>query len=263
MSGQSEAEVVDTAADERTARYVYGIVRSDAELPTLRGIDVEEVSMQRYGAVAALTSPAHSGRPYGTRDDLLAHDGVLRSVVAVADVVPLRFGAVMTDADAVIEDFVAPNEPALVEALEAVRGMVQFTLRGRYQQDVVLREIVAEDPRVSRLRRAVAGESPSGGYPEQIRLGETVVAALAAKRAIDSTWIAELLEPHATASSLSEPNSPDDVIDASFLVARGEHQPLEEAAEAAAQRGGDRISLRLLGPLAPYDFVAEVQSWGS
>lgn len=264
MSTPSGAvKAADEASDERSARYVYGIVRSDTELGPLEGIDGGQVSVQRCGPVAALTSAVPPDRRFGRRDDLLGHDRVLRSVSTEADVVPLRFGAVMIDADAVVDDFVAPNEQWFLEALDALRGTVQFTLRGRYEQEVVLREILAEDPEILQLRQALADQPPEAGYASRIHLGEQVVAALAAKREVDSSWIAEMLEPHAVACSLTEPSSPDDVIDAAFLVRRGQHRPLEEAAETAGRYGGDRIRLRLLGPLAPYDFVPTVTPWDS
>lgn len=264
MSTRSAAVETDSdIGDERTARYIYGIVPGDTELAPLQGIDGQEVSVQRCGAVGALTSEVPSGRRFGSRDDLLGHDRVLRSVAAELDVVPLRFGAVMTHADAVVADFVSPNEQWLVEALESLRGMVQFTLRGRYERDLVLHEILAEEPDILKLRQALADQPPEAGYASRIRLGELVVEALAAKRAVDSAWIAEMLEPHASACSLAEPSNPDDVIDAAFLVHRGDHQPLEEAAEAASRSGGDRVRLRLLGPLPAYDFVPPAPPWDS
>ena len=50
----------------------------------------------------------------------------------------------------------------------------------------------------------------------------------------------------------------EQAVDASFLVHRSERDVFEAAAMNVARDWADRIDLRLLGPLAPYDFAAAV-----
>jgi hypothetical protein len=52
------------------------------------------------------------------------------------------------------------------------------------------------------------------------------------------------------------PAGPEDVIDAAFLVDRDKVADFEEVVEAVGEAAAGRIRFRLLGPLAPYDFVA-------
>ena len=69
----------------------------------------------------------------------------------------MRFGAVVTDDDAVAEELLAPHQDYFVRALEPMAGLVQFSLRGHYDEDAVIGRIVEDDPEIERLRDAVAG----------------------------------------------------------------------------------------------------------
>jgi hypothetical protein len=55
----------------------------------------------------------------------------------------------------------------------------------------------------------------------------------------------------------NQPGQPEDVINAAFLVERERIQEFEDAVENVGRDLDGRVRLRLLGPLAPYDFVPE------
>ena len=50
------------------------------------------------------------------------------------------------------------------------------------------------------------------------------------------------------------------LVNASFLVEDERRTAFEQAAEELAKYWNGRVRLRLLGPLAPYDFVADAMS---
>jgi hypothetical protein len=53
------------------------------------------------------------------------------------------------------------------------------------------------------------------------------------------------------------PGQPEDLINAAFLVERERVRVFEDAVEDLGRDLIGRVRLRLLGPLAPYDFVPE------
>ncbi|WP_198602342.1 GvpL/GvpF family gas vesicle protein, partial [Rhodococcus opacus] len=82
-----------------TGVYVYGIVPADVEAEDdAVGVDDSRVSTVRHGDIAALVSEISVDRPIGKPADLQAHAHLLDGVARVAPVLPLRFGAVLTDA---------------------------------------------------------------------------------------------------------------------------------------------------------------------
>lgn len=237
--------------------YVYGIVGSDLVLPAdLAGIgDSGGPTLVTCDEVAAVVEEVPAGRAFGTRSDLLAHNRVVDAIAAVAPVLPMRFGAVVLDSDAVALELLEPNHEHFRAGLAEIAGRAQFTLRGEYDRDVVLREVVDEQPEVRALSESLHGAPQDALYHERIRLGELVVQALAAKRESEVAQVLEVLTPHAVAIRSREPAGPDEMVDAAFLVDIDRQGAFEQSAEDIAKRLAGRVRLRLLGPLPAYDFV--------
>jgi hypothetical protein len=241
-----------------SAAYVYGLVGADTKVPDdLKGLGPSgRVSTIVHGKVAALVSDVPADRPLGTRNDLLAHESVVDTVAASAAILPMRFPAVVEE-EGIVEELLAPHHDQFVAALGELEGRVQFTLKGRYDQDVVLREVLEENPEIRQLQDEVRDLPEDATYQQRIRLGELVVRALEERRVDEEPQLLERLQPYAVAVVAHDPAQPDDVINAAFLVERERQQEFEDAVEELGADLHPRIRLRLLGPLAPYDFVAE------
>jgi hypothetical protein len=236
--------------------YVYGIVPSEACLPEgLTGIDRSGVSLVRHGDLAAVVSGIRADRPLGTRDDLLAHERVVGAVAAGTTMMPLRFGAVVTTADAVVEQMLVPHHDWFADVVAELEGLAEFTVLGTYVQDTVLREVLAEDSEAMRLRDSLRGLPEEVGYYDRVRLGELVVKALEAKREVDNEALAQALAPHAVAVAPRQAAGEDMAADVAFLVSGDQRPGFERAVEELGREWAGRIRLRVLGPLAPYDFV--------
>lgn len=231
---------------------VYAIVPADAvdELPS----STAPARTVSHGRIAAVIGPVPDDRPLGTAEDLREHDRVIRVLVeAGLPVLPARFGAVLTDADAVARELLSANEQRFATALADTTGHVQFTLQVRYDQDSVVRAVVQDDPALARARRDADRSRSSLGA--QVRLGEMVVSAISRRRDVDARAVHDALAPLAADVRTRTSDDPTAVVDLSFLVARDRVEQFERAAEDVARDHYDLMRLRLLGPLAPYDFV--------
>jgi hypothetical protein len=239
-----------------TATYVYGLVAAGTDLPDgLVGLGPSgEVRTVEHDGVAAIVGDVPVDRPLGTRDDLLAHEAVVDRVAASTTVLPMRFPAVVED-DQVVDELLVPHRDRFLRALDALDGFVQYSLKGRYVQEVLLQEIVDEEPAVADLQERIRGVSEDASYYDRVKLGEIVARAMEQRRDVDARDILDRIGPFAEQVSSTTPSQPDDVVDAAFLVARDAAEEFEREVE---ELGGDThewLRLRLLGPLAPYDFV--------
>ncbi|GAB3292316.1 GvpL/GvpF family gas vesicle protein [Parasphingorhabdus pacifica] len=240
--------------------YVYGLLPEPASLPEglpSVGDADEEVRTATYGQLSALVSDVHLSRPLGTRDDLLAHERVLDTLAADSTVLPMRFGAVVEDADAVVDELLKPHHEHFESVLSELAGLVQFTVRGRYVEDEHLHEIVAEQQEIRELREALQGIPDDAGHAERLRLGELVNNAVAHKRQADADVLNATVSPHAVATVTHEVGGERDAVSMAFLVDRGHQAEFERALDELGQKWTHRIQLRLLGPLAPYDFLPD------
>jgi hypothetical protein len=241
-----------------SATYVYGLVGADTDLPDdLKGLGPSgRVSTIAHGRIAAIVSDVPVDRPLGTRDDLLAHEAVVDTVAATTAILPMRFPAVVEETG-VVEELIGPHHDHFVEVLGDLEGRVQFTLKGRFEEETVLREVVEADPEIRTLQEKVRDLPEDASYYDRVRLGELVVAALEERRDDEAAKMMQRLEPFAVRAVANRPGQPDDVVNAAFLVQRDRLPEFENAVEDLGRDLDGRVRLRLLGPLAPYDFVPE------
>ncbi|TNY38180.1 GvpL/GvpF family gas vesicle protein [Thermomonospora catenispora] len=239
-----------------SAWYVYGIVPADVETAAdVRGVDGRRVQVVRHGDVAALVSEIDPGTRLGRPDDLLAHQRLLDDAAVDAPVLPLRFGAVMTTAQAVAEDLLAPNRQGFAEALANLEGRVEYVLKGRFDERTVLGEVVRENAEAARLRERIHGRPETETHRDRVRLGELIHREIEARRRAVTERLVRELSPCCVASAVRDPTHHLDAVHVALLVEDARRPELEEAAATAVRAWADRVELRLLGPLAPWDFV--------
>jgi Gas vesicle synthesis protein GvpL/GvpF len=238
-----------------TAAYVYGVVPAGCELPDgLTGLDDARVELVEHGRLAALVSDVPTNRPLGTREDLLAHERVVDTVAASATVLPMRFGGVL-DRSAVAEELLGEHETDLAATVGELDGRVQYTVKARYERDVVLREVIEADPEIAELRERTRDTPEDVSYEDRVRLGELVVRAIEDRAQRDAAAMHEGLAGLAVAAATHETTEPEEVLNSAFLVERDRVREFDQAVDQLGAEYAGRIRFRLIGPLAPYDFV--------
>jgi Gas vesicle synthesis protein GvpL/GvpF len=241
-----------------TGIYVYGIVPADVEVePDAQGIGDPPASVQviREGDIAALVSPVPTDQPLGKPDCLKAHARLLDGTASVAPVLPVRFGAVMTDEESVAEELLRKNHDEFAEALHALEGHAEYIVKGRYAEDTILREVIAESREAQQLRERMAGMSEDASRNARMALGEIVVNALDAKRAADTEAVLKQLDECAKQINVRKPTHELDAVNIAVLAEVADEEELQATVDDLAEDWRGRVEVRLLGPLAAYDFV--------
>jgi hypothetical protein len=247
----------------QTGCYVYGIVPGDVELNAgVYGVGNREVKLVRSGGLAALVREVDLSERLGTPEDLQAHEDILDSTAAASPVLPLRFGAVLASEDAVVEALLEPHDDEFVAALEQLDGLAEYLIKGRYIEQAILDEILSQDRGAARLRDQIRGAGADATRNLRIRLGEIINNSVAAKRAEDTRLLLAAMEDLSEASFVREPTHELDAVYAAFLLDTSKAGELEQATMDLGSRWEGRVELRVLGPMAPYDFVGIAQEPG-
>jgi hypothetical protein len=246
-----------------TGVYAYGIVPAvGSSLPgDLQGMDGHGVELVTAGRLGAVVTSIALPRPPGRRRDLLSHSEVLTTIASDLDVVPLRFGTVFPDADAIAQELLTDRAQFLTDLLDRVAGAVQLNLRASYVEARVLADVVSGSRDIRRLRERTKHLPEGMPHPDALRLGQLVSNALGELRHDDSGLIAARVLPYVRDSRVRERATPDHVLDVALLVDRTRVPVLEAELEDLADDVHDHIRLQLTGPLAPFDFVEEGQRW--
>jgi hypothetical protein len=245
---------------------VYGIVPEDVELDeeaTGVGDPPARVDVVRHGGIAALVSEIDTAKPLGRPEDLLAHQQLLDAAVTAAPVLPLRFGAVLSSRQAVADELLSPHHDEFAAALRELEGRAEFVIKGRYVEEAMLREVLATNDEAARLRDQIRqADDENATRDARIRLGEIIAAAITAAREADTRQLGEAVAAYCVASSVRPPSHEDDAVHVALMVETAKQQDLEQAVRKVADDWTGRVTVRLLGPMAPYDFVV-AQSGGS
>jgi Gas vesicle synthesis protein GvpL/GvpF len=243
--------------DGQRAIYVYGIVAaSDRTEIDSAGVGREHTRVRRISqdGIAALVSDLSEGALAAARD-LRAHWSVLGEAAARTTVLPVRFGTVMESEQAVSLDLLAPNAERLAATLAELDGKVQLSVKGFYDEELLLRQVVQEAPAIARMRERVHGLPQAATYYDRIRLGELVAAEVDRHRAQDAELVLGRLEPLAVAARAEPPTTKDAALDTAFLVERDRVDAFGHAVQELAGELGARVRIRFIGPLPPYSFA--------
>jgi hypothetical protein len=248
--------------EQERGTYVYGVVRAGTPLDAIDEVEsgMPPARLVEAGDVAALVS---DGPEKATRDLVLGHGRVLEAALEASPVVPLRFGLVVKDDDAVREEVLKGHHDELLQLLERFEGRVQMTLKAYYHEDAVVAEVLAANPKLASLREAIQGRSEDESRKERIKLGEGINAALEKRKKADGQEILEPLKPLADAVSLEPPEDELMVAHAVFLLQRDRLEEFDAALNELAQERVELMRFRLLGPMPAYNFIdLKEPAWG-
>ncbi|WP_235558383.1 GvpL/GvpF family gas vesicle protein [Sphaerimonospora mesophila] len=246
------------AAPRDIACYVYGIVPADVETsPDAVGVGdpPNQVKIVRHGEIAALISDVDVSRPLGRARDLVAHEELLDAAAVEVPVLPLRFGAVLTTPDAVVEELLTPHHDQFATALKQIEGRVQYVVKARYAERPILTAVLAEIPEARRLRDRIRDLPEDATRPERIRLGEVITQAIEAKREADTRRLIDHFASCTAAANVREPTHERDAAHVAFLVEADRIPDFEHTLDELCREWADHVEFRLLGPMALYDFV--------
>ncbi|WP_336322028.1 GvpL/GvpF family gas vesicle protein [Streptomyces lavendofoliae] len=234
--------------------YVYGIARSSHPgLPEKMGgigDPPQPVRVLKHGALAVLVSDAPEDlRP--KRRDLMAHQNVLAEAGAAGAVLPMRFGGVSPDDDAVLA-VLGDREEHYLERLRALDDKVEYNVKASHDEEAVLHRVLADNPELRKLSEA--NRAAGGGtYEQKLALGERVAAAVQQREVSDAVLLQQALEAEA-ADVRPGPESGGWLANISFLVERDRADGFVAAIDKL-QQAHHHLVLQVNGPLPPYSFV--------
>lgn len=255
------ARTLRAAADRSRYSYLYGVVAAEGAERTARaagtGVDSGPVETVRSGPVAALVGALDRPRIRPSRANVLAHQQVVARAHAIGPVVPVRFATVMDGGRTELQGFLADGAGHFEGLLNDFDGRDEYRLRVRYLPEVALREVVAGNRSIQRLRDRVR----SAGHPrpaDQLALGEQVAAVLADLRHLDATALVRVAGPHVESWRELDDGSEDVAAHLALMVDRGAVGALEDSLERYGRTQRQRLQVELVGPLPLWDFVPEL-----
>jgi hypothetical protein len=233
---------------------VHGIVRSeDADLVDVRVPDGLRPRGVIGGLLAAVVSPAPDRDL--TADDAAPHLDLLVAVVAQGlPVLPVSFGTVAPDDDAVRDEVLAPEADVLERRLDAVADLVELRLDLTFDTDASVAAARDADPTLREM--AERARQPGAGFSEKLALGEATAMRVAEhQEALVEEWTGDFEELAERSAVL---HGDEQLRRIAYLVRRDRLDDADAAVGRMQDELGGRARIEYVGPLPVYSFLDDL-----
>src|SRR5438874_6667764 len=253
----TERSTPSGAATGESGRYVYGIVQSRDR------IDFGKVGIGGAGAmvytvnyldIAAVVSNTSVYIFDPTRENALAHEHVIETVMKTYTIIPMSFGTVFrTDND--IREVLKSIYPSLKDVLNQMAGKLEFGLKVNWDRDRIIEELKHDDEEIRQFHQEITRKHLQSTYLARMQLGRMIDKSLAERSAQYVREIYEGLRNSCVASRDNKPIGDKMIMNAAFLVERQRETEFDAVVNKIARKYGNRLNFKYTGPWPPYNFV--------
>ncbi len=238
-------------------RYVYGIIEARDQVNFGKmgiGGTGEMVYTIHFNDIAAVVSKTDVYIFDPTRENALAHEHVIETVMKAFTIIPMSFGTVFrTDDD--IREVLRSIYVSLKDVLKQMAGKVEFGLKVNWDRDQVIEELKREDEEIHRFNHEITRKHLQSTYLARMQLGRMIDKALVERSATYVREIYDSLRSVCVASRDNKPIGDKMIMNAAFLIDRERETEFDEAVNKIARKFGDRLNFKYTGPWPPYNFV--------
>lgn len=238
-------------------RYVYGIVEAKGPANFGRigmGGAGELVYTVNYQDIAAVVSKTAVYMYDPTRENALAHEHVIESVMKNYTIIPMSFGTVFrTDED--IREVLKSIYSSLKDVLDQMAGKLEFGLKVNWERDQIIEELKREDDEIRQFHQEIIRKHLQSTYLARMQLGRMIDKALTERSTAYVRDIYEALRSVCVASRDNQPIGDKMIMNAAFLVERRRESEFDGVVNKIARRYGKRLKFKYTGPWPPYNFV--------
>src|SRR3989442_1646294 len=238
-------------------RYVYGIVRSKGAM-NFGSIGIggagEQVYTVNYLDIAAVVSKTAVAIFDPTRENALAHEHVIETVMKNHTIIPMSFGTVFrTDDD--IRQVLKSIYLSLKDVLNQMAGKLEFGLKVNWDRDQIIEELQQQDEELRRFHHEIVRKQLQSTYFARMQLGRMIDKALGERSTQYVREIYEALRNVCVASRDNQPIGDKMIMNAAFLVERDRETEFDAVVNKIAKKYGKRLKFKYTGPWPPYNFV--------
>ncbi|MEO0496863.1 MAG: GvpL/GvpF family gas vesicle protein [Pseudomonadota bacterium] len=240
-------------------RYLYAIMQ-EASSPQLE--DTKPVSGGEGGieviyadGLAVLSSDTSLDEVMATRRNMLTHTRVLEDAMTFGPILPFSFGTVVDNLGS-IHDLIAGGKDAFIDDLQMLQGKMEIGLRASWDEQRIFSEIVEEDPDLRALALQVRTRPAAETYQTKIELGQRAEQLMIKKREAEGDALHALASQFALDVRKHTVSADMAVLDAAYLIQQSQETALMAALEAFDGEARGRLTLKIISPAPPYNFVS-------
>jgi hypothetical protein len=224
-------------------------------IETVKGVAGARARLLWCGEIGAVVSEFDGEQAAVTRENVLAHEGVVRRVLVETTPLPFRFGTIVSERQ--LQSYIGAQQTSLTAQLERVRGCVEMSVKVIWNPESMSEEDAGRrDSQAGGARAGVQAAQGSGTAFLLAKRREILGDELLKKRAAElALWLGECLKDVVRETKVSLQPNEALVLSAAHLVERAR---LDEYRESIARARSLRRELHFLtsGAWPPYSFTS-------
>ena len=197
-----------------------------------------------------------------SRKNLIAHEKVIEKIMVEYNaVLPVRFCTVATSSEE-IRNLLMKNYQALKNSLRSMDNKIELGLKVFWQDMENVFKEIASIKKIKRLKEKLIKSSISVNTNEKVSLGKKVKDILEKKRDIEAENILEVLRPKCIEFRRNKIIGDKMILNCAFLIDKSHARDFDDHVEKLNKIYKDRLKLKYIGPIAPFNFVELDLKWG-
>ncbi len=236
--------------------YLYGIFPTPGpQNPTIKGLDQQPVMAHQLDQFVFLYSEAQQERYLASRRNLLGHERVLEQMMECGHqtLLPLQFGLVIEDWDAVRKQLLTPHGDSLKTLLDQLVGLREVGIKVFWDETAELESLMAENDQLRAERDRLEGKQL--GMDEIVRIGQAIEQAMMSRKDDIIQVFQDILDPLASEVVENDPLTDTMIYNAAYLIPWDAESDFSEKVEALDQQFDERLRIRYNNFTAPFNFA--------
>lgn len=234
-------------------KYLYCLIKENRSKKfKIFGLEGKEIYTICQNGIAMVVSDLPFREEFlATRENLLSHQKVMEEAMKEYDVLPISFGTIAKTKEEIIEKILKNRKRELKELFQSLEGRIELGLKTSWiNMNSIFQEIAESSLIIQRSKK-----SKNINYQEKIAVGELVAKLLEKKKEAEKEKILEPLKRIAEDFRENKILGDDMILNAAFLVKKTKEKQFDREVNTLGKKFGQRIKLRYVGPLPPFNFV--------
>ena len=246
---------MDVATKE--GKYIYCIIET-SQIHSFGPLGIggrgDELYAVCFEDIAAVVSNAPIKRYTVSRENTLAHEKAIEKVMADHTVLPVRFATLAEDEEKV-KRILEKEHDTFKDLLHKMEGKKELSLKAIFKEDVIYKNILEEYEDIRVLKEKLAALRPEKTHFQLMQVGEMVEQALGKEREKFKDEILGILRPLAEEVKTNDTYGELMIVNAAFLVESEKEAEFDWEVEGLADKYGQKMKLKYVGTLPPFNFV--------
>ena len=238
-------------------KYLYCIIKEKkAKEFSVLGLERAKVYSIPEGKLSAVVSDAEIKEYPISRENTLIHQKVIEEMMKVYDVLPVSFGTVAENEEAVKKKILRQKKEEILKTLEKIKGKVELNLKAIWlDMSNIFREVLKENKEIQSAKKEASTISGIGKTNLAMEVGKMVVSALEEKKERETKEILKPLKKIAEDFKKNKTQLDQIIFNTVFLVSKEKEKEFDKRVSFLSEKYDGRIKFFYVGPFPPYNFI--------